>query len=363
MNLLFISALVGGKYAGPTTSVPNQVFSQSKIDNVFWYNLTDIKCPMEKCNSIYHNINEYPSERLEDLPFPFSEPDLVIFEEFHKTKFIKFANQLKKKKIPYIIVPRSQLTKQYMMNKKLKKKLGNFIIFNRFIKSAKAIQYLSIKEESDSQEYNRGVEGFVIPNGIFTNPVKFDDEYKETFHGVFIGRYNIYQKGLDMLIEAVKELKNELINEKIYIDLYGPDERTGNRSDVEKLVNEAGISDIINVHGAAYEKEKQLILEKADFFVHTSRYEGMPMSVLEALSYGLPCVVTRGTNMTEEIDKYSAGWNCEDNVNSIVTALKKFIRDKSRLKQYSENALMLAKEYNWDKIAEMSHKIFLSYVE
>lgn len=363
MNLLFISALVGGKYAGPTTSVPNQVFSQSKIDNVFWYNLTDVKCPMENCSNIYHNINEYPSEKLEDLPFPFSQPDLTIFEELHKIKFIKFANQLKKRKIPYIIVPRSQLTKQYMMNKKLKKKIGNFIIFNKFVSSAKAIQYLSIQEQYDSKEYNQGVKGFIMPNGIFSNLINRNYEYKEKFYGVFIGRYNIYQKGLDMLIESIKDLKDELINEKIYINLYGPDERTGNKSAIERLVSEAKINKIVNVYGAVYEDEKMEVLNKADFFIHTSRYEGMPMAVLEALSYGLPCIVTKGTNMTEMIDKYCAGWSCEDNVKSIVIGLKKFINDKSRLKQYSENAIMLSKEYNWDKIAEKSHKIFLNYLK
>ena len=39
MNVLYISKLTGNLFAGPNNSVPAQIKAQSKIDNVFWYNL------------------------------------------------------------------------------------------------------------------------------------------------------------------------------------------------------------------------------------------------------------------------------------------------------------------------------------
>ena len=42
MNIVYISALEGGKYSGPLYSVPKQINAQSKIDNIYWANLTDI---------------------------------------------------------------------------------------------------------------------------------------------------------------------------------------------------------------------------------------------------------------------------------------------------------------------------------
>ena len=39
MNILFLSVLDGRPWAGPTYSVPKQISAQSKVDNVFWYNL------------------------------------------------------------------------------------------------------------------------------------------------------------------------------------------------------------------------------------------------------------------------------------------------------------------------------------
>ena len=357
MNILYISALVGGKYAGPTTSVPNQIYFQSKHNNVFWYNLTDIECPMEKCKEFFFSIKDFPSKKLIDLPKPFSNPDLVVFEEFHKVQFISFAKQLKKNKIPYIIVPRSQLTDQYMKNKKIKKKIGNFLLFNRFLKGASAIQYLSKAEKEDSTFHDYNIESFIIPNGIIVDYKKEDKDSTEIV-GVFIGRYNIYQKGLDIILEAIKEVKEELIENNIIFKLHGPDERTGNRLDVENLVKDAKVSEVVKVYSEVYDEKKREALLKADFFVHTSRYEGMPMSVLEALAYGLPCLLSKGTNMTEEINSYNAGWDSGSSVQDTVNALKQLIKDKDSLVSLSNNALKLSDTYKWENISEKTQSIY-----
>ncbi|MBE6050949.1 MAG: glycosyltransferase [Clostridium sp.] len=357
MNILYISALVGGKYAGPTTSVPNQIYFQSKYSNVFWYNLTDIDCPMKKCEEFFFNVKDYPTKKLIDLPQPFSKPDLVVFEEFHKVEFLNFAKQLKNNNIPYVIVPRSQLTAQYMKNKRIKKLVGNILLFNRFLNNATAIQYLSKAEKEDSASHDHKIESFILPNGILVDYKKKNrDNNKIT--GVFVGRYNIYQKGLDILIEAIKHVKKDLIDNNIVFNLYGPDERTGNKSDVEALVKEANVSEVVKVFSEVYDDKKREVLSNADFFVHTSRYEGMPMSVLEALAYGLPCILSKGTNMTEEIKSYNAGWDAGSSVEDAVNTLRKFINDIDSLEKLSDNALKLSDTYKWESISEKTQSIY-----
>ena len=52
------------------------------------------------------------------------------------------------------------------------------------------------------------------------------------------------------------------------------------------------------------------------------------MGLLEALSYGLPCLVTTGTNMAEEIKEADAGWTSDISVDGISEALKSLLREK-----------------------------------
>ena len=110
-------------------------------------------------------------------------------------------------------------------------------------------------------------------------------------------------------------------------------------------------------------KKKKKMLIQNDIFIMTSRFEGQSMGLLEALSYGLPCLATSGSNMREEIEKYDCGWVADNNVDSIKNALLTLIRDKDKFKIKSENARKLAEKYNWEKIAIDSHEKYLELLE
>ena len=61
MNILYISFLNGDSWAGPTYSVPKQIAAQSKIDNVFWYNIRDTKIKEWKELPYYHDLTDCKS--------------------------------------------------------------------------------------------------------------------------------------------------------------------------------------------------------------------------------------------------------------------------------------------------------------
>lgn len=356
MNILYISALEGGKYSGPLYSVPKQVKSQGEFDNVYWVNLTPITTSNQFEENLYHYI-PFKQFHICDLEKPFNKPDLIVFEEFFKIENCFVAREAEKNKIPYVIIPRCQMTKKYLQNKKLKKKIAGLLLFNHFARKAFAVQFLTKQEEIDSKEYYGG-KLFVAPNGIDLSEDHVSHESKEEFVGTFIGRYSVWQKGLDLLIEAISSQKELLLNKKIHFELYGPDERTGNSSDIIKLVNEHNVEDLVHVNGPVFDNDKKSVLLHSDFFVHTSRFEGMPMSVLQALSYGLPCVVTQGSNLREEIESFDAGWGADDNVDSIASALKCMAENIDQLKAKGCNSLRLSNKYSWNNIARETHLFF-----
>ncbi|WP_270488388.1 glycosyltransferase [Butyricimonas synergistica] len=362
MNILFISKLSGNLWAGPNNSIPAQVKAQSRIDNVFWYNLNNTKRPEWCVDGLdCKNLIDYPRGRLCCLPAPFNKPDIVIIEECYVYLFCRIIKDIQRLKIPYIIIPRSSFTRKAQRNKFLKKALGNMIYFNSMIKKAVAIQYLTEEEKKESEK-QWSVDSFVIPNGICSRNIVKTNFSSQHIKASYIGRIEIYQKGLDLLLDAIVALKLELRNVGFSIDLYGPN-REGAVEFLRDKIEKGKILDMVKLHDAVFGTDKNEVLLNTDVFIMTSRFEGHPMGLIEALSYGIPCVATRGTYMAERIVESGAGWGAENELESIKNALKTMIHDRTILSEKGKKALQLADTYSWEKLASQSHMIFEKIIQ
>lgn len=365
MNLLFISNLDGRPWAGPTYSVPRQIAAQSNYDNVFWYNIRNDEregSDAEKWRSLpyYHNLDEFPRMKISRLPKPFNHPDCVLIEEFYDYAKTPLLFELLFGNIPYIIIPRGELTATAQMKKKMKKAIANTLLFRKYAQKAKAIYYLTKQEALESgQGWNK--RWIVIPNGTEKKEVSKQTFNNEEIKCVSIGRIDPFQKGIDLLIDACFQIKTILRENHCKIDIYGPD-RVNKVSELVDEVKKKGMDDIISFHEAVYHQKKEEILLNSDVFLMPSRFEGHPTALIDALSYGIPCLVTEGSNMKNEIVYSGAGWGAETTVDSIKMALCEMIKDKSRFLQMSKKAVILSQEYNWEILAEKTHDQILSVI-
>ncbi|MDE6021300.1 MAG: hypothetical protein K2H01_09960, partial [Ruminococcus sp.] len=74
-----------------------------------------------------------------------------------------------------------------------------------------------------------------------------------------------------------------------------------------------------------------------------------------ALNYGLPCLVTPGSNMYEEIKDSDAGWTCNTTAESIIKSLRRVLKEKNKLKEKGLNAKNLGQKYDWFQLAQLFH--------
>jgi glycosyltransferase involved in cell wall biosynthesis len=74
--------------------------------------------------------------------------------------------------------------------------------------------------------------------------------------------------------------------------------------------------------GPVMGQEKWDLLASASLFIHTSRWEGMPFAVLEALALGRPVVITPETNVGRQVAQYGAGWVVEKSPSAIAAGLR-----------------------------------------
>lgn len=359
MNILYISNISADIAVGLTWSVPASIKAQRLYDNVLWVNLTNSKMEHWEDTGVYHCLSEFGKKLcLAILPEPFNCPDVVVFEGFYHLNEVVFSWELRHRKIPYIIIPRGSLTEKALHNHAwFKKWVAHKLFFNKFINKAWKIQYLTQQEAADSAKRFKTA-NFVIPNGV-----NIPQRIKESFfvnglQATYIGRLDIYHKGIDLLLDAISRIHNELWNVKFTLNIYGPQ-----KQDYYKIADEVKIrkiDDIVFLHNRVGGEEKAKVLLQSDVFIMTSRFEGHPMGLIEALAYGLPCVVTPGTNMAKEVRNADAGWVSDGSTESIAETLLTVIDEKKVYVKKSKHARELAKLYDWDELAKAFHKELMS---
>ncbi|MBE6631284.1 MAG: glycosyltransferase [Ruminococcaceae bacterium] len=346
MVVLHIAYIDEKRYSGVNAVVPQFIRVQGKYATVALWNIYSLD------TEGVMTFNTNGKYDIDILPEPFNNPDIVVFHELYRPPFLRIYKQIKSKNIPYVIEPHGGLAKTAQKKKRLKKFIGNSLFFNGYFNGASKIHYLSENEAKDSivrAPY------FVCGNGINIPERKKEHFNTDKIKIVYIGRIDINCKGLDILISAAEKCKNRLLESNCTIDIYGPESKDSKA--LGKLIKEDKLDGVVNVYDEVYGKEKEEILLSADCFIQASRYEGMPLGVLEALSYGVPCIVTEGTNMAETVRRIGAGWPCENNVSSLAETVLRMIEEKELVPSKSENCLEYIRDnFSWDKIAEETLK-------
>ena len=172
-------------------------------------------------------------------------------------------------------------------------------------------------------------------------------------------RLDINQKDQLTLFRAFKLFSKS--HPEYTLELYGdgPD-----REKLEKFSNELGISNVINFNGQVENPIKEIVKSKA--FILTSKYEGMPNALIEAMAAGMPCISTKCSGGGAEA-------LIKDNKNGILTevgdykkialALKRICEDKEFANMLGKNAYKINEELNLNNIINMWERYFKKVIK
>lgn len=167
-----------------------------------------------------------------------------------------------------------------------------------------------------------------------------------------VGRLT-YQKGFDLLVEAWSQIANELPGWKIILVGSGEDELK-----LKELAIEYKVSDSFLFLGQ--QKNMDQFYRKASFFCMSSRFEGLPMVLLEAQSYGLPIVsFDCDTGPAEIVDSGVNGYLVNPNdIYDFAITLKKMCKlDDISFQKKVDSSFLNSKKFNINKISIIWNKV------
>ncbi|MCD5001691.1 glycosyltransferase family 4 protein [Enterococcus saccharolyticus] len=154
------------------------------------------------------------------------------------------------------------------------------------------------------------------------------------FLGALIERKGIY----DILQVAVK--LNKRLPEHITFDFYGPDPN----GDFSKKIIELGLEKRVLYHGWLKNEDKNEVFSKALLNLLPSYNEGLPMTILETMAYGIPNISTNVAAIPEAIKNNINGRLIEPgDIMSLEKAILDIVQDKNCRKMYSQNAFQSIK--------------------
>ena len=156
------------------------------------------------------------------------------------------------------------------------------------------------------------------------------------------------RKNQILAIKAVEKLKNENITMTIVGD--GP-----LLDDCKKYVRNHGLDNIISFTGATNNVESILI--NNNVFIMTSTDEGLPVAAQEAMSVGMPLIMTDVGGCSELID--GNGFLIKPNLEEVVKTMKFFIDNREKISTYGEKSL---EKFHHTFSLEKMHKKYIDIV-
>lgn len=234
---------------------------------------------------------------------------------------------------------------------------------SRFIKYGErvAVRYADeiIVLSKNVQEYfekTYGRKTRFIPNGVNRPVLRTANEIKKLWrlekdsYILFLGRI-VPEKGLKYLVKAYKGLETD----KKLVIAGGTSDTDEFMKEIKKIVND---NESVIFTGFVQGKMLDELYSNAYVYVLPSDLEGMPLSLLEAMSYGNCCVVSDIQECVEVVEDKAVKFR-KGNVEDLRKKLQACCDDKNMVEQYKNQASdFICKKYNWNDVVRKTVRLY-----
>ena len=355
MVILHICAVENKMSNGATVAALNHINEEAKSDgaHIMACHVKDEPLPWEDAVEVVAYA---------DLGNVFTKVDLVVFHEIYYSAFFQLAKNLRKEKIPYVVVAHGGLTAGAQSQRRVPKMMVNMGWAKQFIRGARAIHFLSQREYETSVSWNPHY--LISPNGVhLPRETKHYEKEIKHLHLIYIGRINLFYKGLDVLCQACGLIADEMRKQHIDLCIDGPREGADYDS-LQRLITDNQIEDIVGVQDGVFDQQKIQAMLAADAFIQPSRSEGQPMGILDAMAIGLPVVVTPGTTFDELVNERQCGWVTKSEPEAIAKTILQIYEERSDLADKSIRARACVSDlFQWENVAKQTIEKYKDLLE
>lgn len=175
---------------------------------------------------------------------------------------------------------------------------------------------------------------------------------------LYVGRL-VPEKRIELLIHAWRKLHRTM--PALHLVIAGGH---GNFPAYENRLKKRFTDPDIHWTGYVFGKDKAALLSYCACFVLPSEIEGAPISVLEALQYKVPCVVTKNIVPKSLTHLHNVFVFNNSKKESLEQSIRTVIKNQERLRgEYSPGGKRILRSFSWRQTAHIYHRLFASLIE
>ena len=196
---------------------------------------------------------------------------------------------------------------------------------------------------------------FVINNIVDYKEPNILESKKALVKFVFLGRVGA-RKGIYDLIEAIKNSKDSLEGKFVL--------KIGGDGEIEKLkecITKYKIDSLVEYIGWVSADHKEKLLKSSDVMIMPSYNEGLPISLLEAMSYTMPIISTNVGGIPQILKNGHNGKIVRPgNIEEIQKAILFYLNNRDTIKTHGENSYEIVKDFFPEKVKADLMKLYKS---
>jgi len=213
-----------------------------------------------------------------------------------------------------------------------------------FLESVRQADFLICLTHADKASFDKSTDNAIC----IYNPLSIDSKKKANLHSqtiAFVGRIDIDQKGIDYLCKIATHLPPNW-----RIKVAGPG-RKKDKKTFNKLQRKHQTIGKLEYVGSLRGKKLQKHYEESSIFMMTSRWEGMPLVLPEAMNFGLPIIAFKQSGANEALDHGKYGILVQQgSIEEFTVELSTLIESLEKRQEYSEKSLARLEVFSLDKI-------------
>lgn len=370
MRVLHVIPSVGERSGGPATAIAPMCRELMRQGIEVLLATTDADLPQP------HDATEHKGVPARFFPvqlgesFKYSRPfaawlsenvrdfDLVHIHAVFNHSSVAAARVCRRAGVPYVIRPLGTLDPWSMTQKSLRKRVFWQVSGKEMLRGAAAVHYTSEAEKLATEGFTRMNHGRVIPLGI--EPRIKTDQGTDFFPELAEERYVLVlsrlhpKKALDVLLDAFLALDERFAGWRLVLAGDGPDDY------VAKLKSKVASSSRVLFPGWVEGEKKEALLSRASLLALPSYQENFGLCVMEAMSHGVPVLVSPNVNLAPEIAAANAGWIAAIDRDALIEKLSAALSDKAELATRGRAGRQLSLKYSWENTARSLVELYRS---